>query len=210
MLINAQSAVSSYAQTVSAVSNQTADSTTERVQNTATTPIQDTYTPSDTTTSTEELGTYSPNTALVEQLKAESKTIQDRFVSMVEDMLAKQGKQIAVGEGIWKTLASGDFTVDAETQAAAKEAISEEGYWGVKQTSERLIRFAKALTGGDPTKAEDMRAAFIKGFEAAGMEWGTDLPGITAETYEATMKLFDEWAAEGNTATSQAETTPTE
>ena len=54
-----------------------------------------------------------------------------------------------------------------------------------------------------------------KGFEAAGMEWGTDLPGITAETYEATMKLFDEWAAEGTTATPEeaapeAETTPAE
>lgn len=33
----------------------------------------------------------------------------------------------------------GDFTVDAATKAQAQKDISEDGYYGVKQTSERLF-----------------------------------------------------------------------
>ena len=39
----------------------------------------------------------------------------------------------------WHTLASGSFTVDDATRAQAKKDISEDGYWGVKQTSQRLL-----------------------------------------------------------------------
>ena len=124
---------------------------------------QDTYVSSKATQDTDEI-TYSPNTSLVDQLKAEQDAVQSRFLNTVRDILSKQGKEVAIGEGIWKTLASGDFEVDAETQAAAKEAISENGYWGVKQTATRIVNFAKALVGGDPSRVECMREAFIKGF----------------------------------------------
>lgn len=43
----------------------------------------------------------------------------------------------------------GDFTVDAATKAQAQKDISEDGYYGVKQTSERLFDFASALAGDD-------------------------------------------------------------
>ena len=139
---------------------------------------------------------YQPSNraALVEQLKAEQDSIQARFLSLVKDMLGRQGKQAAMGDDIWKQIASGDFKVTPEEQAAAKEAISEDGYWGVKQTSERLVGFAKALTGGDPSMVEKMRDAFIQGFKEAEKAWGGKLPDIAQQTYDATMKLFDEWA----------------
>ena len=137
---------------------------------------------------------YKPNTSLVEQLKSDQAAIQQRFLSTVQGMLAKQGKQVAIGEGIWKILAKGDYQVDAETQAAAKEAISDDGYWGVSKTSERILTYAKALAGDDPAKSESMRAAFVQGYEAATKAWGQSLPDITQKTYDATMKLFDEWA----------------
>ena len=133
----------------------------------------------------------------MDQLKAEQDAVQSRFLNTVRDMLSKQGKEVAIGEGIWKTLASGDFEVDAETQAAAKEAISENGYWGVKQTATRIVNFAKALVGGDPRRVECMREAFIKGFNAATETWGSALPDITNDTYDTAMKLFDDWAKEG-------------
>ena len=157
---------------------------------------QDTYVSSKATQDTDEI-TYSPNTSLVDQLKAEQDAVQSRFLNTVRDMLSKQGKEVAIGEGIWKTLASGDFEVDAETQAAAKEAISENGYWGVKQTATRIVNFAKALVGGDPSRVECMREAFIKGFHAATETWGSALPDITNDTYDTAMKLFDDWAKEG-------------
>ena len=146
----------------------------------------------------EETGvTYTANAQLVDSLKAELEKTMDRFTSMVEEMLAKQGMKIAEGEGVWKTLASGKFTVDEQTQEEAKQAISEDGYWGVKNTSIRIVNFAKALVGGDPARAEEMREAFMKGYQAAEKIWGGTLPEITQQTYDASMKLFDEWKASG-------------
>ncbi|MFQ7394956.1 MAG: hypothetical protein ACLRMX_07455 [Lachnospira eligens] len=34
---------------------------------------------------------------------------------------------------MWKALAGGNFTADADTIAQAKEDISENGYWGVNR-----------------------------------------------------------------------------
>ena len=67
-------------------------------------------------------------------------------------------------------------------------------WWGVNQTSERILSFAKALTGGDPDKIEEMREAFEKGFKEATKSWGKELPEISQKTYDAVMKGFDEWA----------------
>ena len=143
---------------------------------------------------------YKPNAAMVSQLKAEQEAIQSRFLDMVRQTLSKQGKSVSAGDDIWKQIAQGDFSVDAQTKADAQSAISEDGYWGVKQTSERLLNFAKALTGGDPSRAEEMRSAFVKGYEAAAKAMGGTLPDIAAQTYDATMKLFDDWANESSAA----------
>ena len=52
------------------------------------------------------------------------------------------------------------------------------------------------MTGGDPDKIEEMREAFEKGFKQATEAWGDKLPDISQRTYDATMKKFDDWAAE--------------
>lgn len=135
----------------------------------------------------------SDRAALIEQLKASNKAQVDSFRSMVTDMLKKQGKVFENADDMWKTLASGDFTVDEETANKAKEAISEDGYWGVKQTSERIFEMAKALSGGDSEKMDDMLEAFKKGFDEAGKTWGKDLPDISNKTYDAVMKKFEDY-----------------
>jgi hypothetical protein len=96
---------------------------------------------------------------------------------------------------MWSFLASGDFTVDAATKAQAQKDIADDGYWGVSQTSQRIFDFAMALTGGDETQMEKMRTAFEKGFKQATSAWGKELPDISQKTYDATEKLFDDYAA---------------
>ncbi len=132
--------------------------------------------------------------SMVNQMKADLQSRQTQLFNHVQSILSKQGIQVTLGQGFWRTLSEGNFQVDEKTQAAAQEAISENGCWGVKQTSGRLLAFAQALTGGDASKAEEMRQAVQKGFEAAEKAWGGALPQITRDTYDATMKLFDDWA----------------
>ena len=66
----------------------------------------------------------------------------------------------------------------------------------MKQTSDRIVDFAKALCGGEPDKIEEMREAFEKGFKQAEKTWGGELPEISKKTYEAVMEIFDAWANE--------------
>lgn len=87
--------------------------------------------------------------ALVSQLKADVQSRTDQLTSIVTKMLEKQGVAIGTADDMWKILAGGNFTVDAATKAQAQADIAEDGYWGVKQTSQRIFDFAMALSGGD-------------------------------------------------------------
>jgi hypothetical protein len=140
-------------------------------------------------------GKEADRTKIIQQLKADDALRQQQLLDIVHKMIGKQAKASVIAsddDSIWKFLAKGDFTVDAATKAQAQEDISEDGYWGVKQTSERILDFAKALAGDDPDKLENMRAAFEKGYAQAEKTWGGKLPEISEKTYAAVMQGFDE------------------
>ena len=139
---------------------------------------------------------YKQDTALVNKLKADAEARTAQLRSLVEKIMLGQGNAIGTADDIWSFLRTGNFTVDAATKAQAQADIAEDGYWGVNQTSDRIIDFAKALCGGDPDKIKEMRAAFEKGFKQAGKTWGGELPDISKRTYEAVMEKFDAWASE--------------
>ena len=132
--------------------------------------------------------------ALVKQLKADQESRQNSLTNLVSQMLGKQAGMYGIANGddsIWKIFANGNFTVDAATKAQAQEDISDDGYWGVKQTSQRLFDFASALAGDDEDKMREMQKAMEKGFKQATAAWGKDLPDISNKTLDAANKLFD-------------------
>lgn len=131
--------------------------------------------------------------ALVNKLKedAEQRTAQLR--SLVEKIMTKQGAAIGTADSMWSFLAKGDFEVDAATKAQAEKDIAEDGYWGVEQTSDRILDFAKALSGNDPEKADLLLDAFKKGFKEATKSWGDELPDISQRTYDAVVEKFENW-----------------
>ena len=139
---------------------------------------------------------YKQDTALVNKLKADAEARTAQLRSLVEKIMLGQGNAIGTADDIWSFLRTGNFTVDAATKAQAQADIAEDGYWGVNQTSDRIVDFAKALCGGDPDKIEEMRDAFEKGFKQAQETWGGELPEISQKTYDAVMGKFDTWAAE--------------
>ena len=148
------------------------------------------------------------NDALIKQLKADSDNKVNQMRSLVESMFKKQGIQIGTADDMWKILASGEFTADADTIAQAKADIAEDGYWGVTQTSDRIFDFAMALSGGDETKMQTMMDAVKKGFSEATKSWGKKLPDISSQTYDAVMKKFDSYFnkdSESDTTTAETE-----
>lgn len=145
--------------------------------------------------------TYKANQKVIDQLKADADARYNQLKDLVAQLITKQGTAYGNATDIWGFLREGNFTVDAETKAQAKADIAEDGYWGVEATSDRIIDFANALTGGDPSKIEKMRDAFKKGYAQAEKTWGGQLPEISQKTYDAVMQKFDKLAEEAGLTT---------
>ncbi len=144
---------------------------------------------------------YVQNTELINKMKADSAEHTKQLQNIVQQLMTKQGQTFSVANDMWQFLASGKFEVDAATKAQAQEDIYEDGYGGVKQTYNRILDFATALTGGDPSKIEDMRKAFEKGYKQAEKTWGGELPEISKQTYDAVMAGFDKMAEDAASTT---------
>lgn len=145
----------------------------------------------------------SERSALVQSLKDDLNNQMSRFTNMMTQMFQKQGisANLSQGNDFWRFMASGNYSVDAKTKAEAQAAISEDGYWGVSKTSQRIFDFAHALAGDDPEKMKEMQAAVEKGFKQAEEAWGGSLPSICGDTHAAIGKLFDDfYAKNGATA----------
>ena len=151
--------------------------------------------------SSESSSYYVKNPAFVEQLKADSHDRITQMRSLVTKMFQHQGIIIGSTDDMWKALASGKFTADTDTIEQAKKDISEDGYWGVAQTSDRIFSFATSLAGGDEAQMQKMKEAVEKGFSEATKSWGKDLPGISTDTHDAVMKKFDDWFTSNSTTT---------
>ena len=138
------------------------------------------------------------NKAIVAQLKADAEQRTAQLRSLVESVILKQNKTFQVGtltdEKMFEMLRKGELEVSPEVRAQAQKDIAEDGYWGVEQTSERLFSFAKAISGGDISKAETLIKAMEKGFKQATKSWGDDLPDICQKTLESATEKIRNWA----------------
>lgn len=180
------------------------DNTTKKAEDTASNKAASTspvvYEKSENKT---EKATYTPGTKKVDQgmidkLKADADARFSQLQDLVNKLMTKQSttsKYASLGD-LMKGVVNGEIDVDPEVVAQAKKDVADDGYWGVEQTADRIVSFAKALTGGDATKAEEMRKAVEKGFKQATKDWGSDLPEISQKTNARVNELLDEWAAE--------------
>lgn len=122
----------------------------------------------------------------------ESNRQVQQFLQLLGDLVQQQGLE-------WSKLATGEqkLTVDQATIDAATEATSEDGEWGVRQTAERILSFAKLGIGDNPAQIATYRAAVDQGFKEAEKAFGGKLPDISYQTYDAIMAEFDRWEQEG-------------
>jgi hypothetical protein len=134
---------------------------------------------------------YKPDAETIARLKADAENRKSQLLELVQKMISGQANAQGKADSIWNLLREGKLNVDAATREQAAKDISEDGYWGVKQTSDRILEFATALTGGDPKKINEMQAAFEKGFKQAEKMWGGKLPEISQKTFEAVIAGFD-------------------
>ena len=134
--------------------------------------------------------------ALASRLKEDLETRQSQLTDIVSNLMSGQVNALSKTDDIWSFLAKGNFTVSEAAKAQAQEDISENGYWGVAQTSQRIFDFASALAGDDEDKMRTMEKAMEKGFGQAAGAWGRELPQISQDTMQASRDLFNNYYAE--------------
>ncbi len=77
------------------------------------------------------------------------------------------------------------------SQEEASELVSEDGFFGVTQTSERIANFVINGAGGDEDMMRAGREGMIQGFKEAEAMWGGELPEISQETMAKAIEMVD-------------------
>jgi hypothetical protein len=70
--------------------------------------------------------------------------------------------------------------------------VSEEGFFGVAQTSDRLAGFVLSGGGDNLERLKAGREGIIRGFNEAEKIWGQKLPDISYETLDKALAKIDE------------------
>ena len=78
----------------------------------------------------------------------------------------------------------------------ASELVSENGFFGIANTAERIAGFVLNGAGDDVEKLKAGREGVAKGFEDAKKIWGGELPEISQKTIEKTLETLDKKIAE--------------
>ncbi|MCG3670120.1 hypothetical protein [Aliarcobacter butzleri] len=78
------------------------------------------------------------------------------------------------------------------SQDEATQLVSEDGFFGVTQTSDRVAGFVLSFAGDDLELLQKGREGIVKGFEEAEKLFGGQLPEISYKTQERTLALIDE------------------
>ncbi len=133
-------------------------------------------------------GLETPPTYTSSLSKAGSKTGGfDVLRGLVLNMLKEQGINYKIADG------NNETDLSNITQEDAQKLIAEDGYFGVDQTSDRIVNFATALAGGDPTKIDAIKQGVENGYQEALKAFGGTLPDISHQTYDAVMTKLDTW-----------------
>lgn len=143
------------------------------------------------------LDTYKTDTEKISAMKADLSGNIDALKQMVLKLLDTQGNvSNAATDNLHKLInkITNSGGIDQLSKSEAQALISDDGYWGIDKTSQRILDFAKALSGGNPDKIELLRNAVEAGFKQAESLWGGELPDISYKTYDKIMQGFDEWA----------------
>lgn len=176
--------------TTKATEKKTAEKKTAEKKNTEDTGVV--YEPSKKTESkdTSKVNDYQ---SVIKQMKGELNSKNQQLQNLVDQLLSKQAKKYTTLKDLFTDIKDGKVDVDPATIAQAQKDVADDGYWGVDKTSDRLVDMAKALSGGDSSKADTLIAAIKKGFDQAADAWGGELPEICQKTIDAAVQKLNDW-----------------
>ncbi len=124
----------------------------------------------------------------------------DKLADKSYDQLQNYVKGLLEKQGISSKITIDDKEIDIATISTedAQKLVADDGYYGVTQTSDRIVKFAIAVAEHDPSRIDAIKEGVDKGFKEALDAFGGSLPDISYQTYDAVMEKLDAWVAELN------------
>ncbi|WP_149716367.1 hydrogenase-4 component G [Campylobacter concisus] len=124
--------------------------------------------------------------------------------SSSSNLLAQGGLSFNVPKNLSEILSGLDFasigyngkSLNELSSDEANDLISENGFFGVTNTADRIASFVLNGAGDDVEKLKAGREGVAKGFEDAKKIWGGELPEISQKTIEKTLETLDKKIAE--------------
>jgi hypothetical protein len=77
------------------------------------------------------------------------------------------------------------------SQDEAKKLVSEDGFFGIKQTADRITNFVLNGAGGDESLLRAGREGVLQGLKQAEDMWGSKLPEISYKTIDQAIQNID-------------------
>lgn len=124
--------------------------------------------------------------------------------SSSSNLLAQGGLSFNAPKNLSEILSGLDFasigyngkSLNELSSDEANDLISENGFFGVTNTADRIASFVLNGAGDDIEKLKAGREGVAKGFEDAKKIWGGELPEISQKTIEKTLETLDKKIAE--------------
>ncbi|MBW2185301.1 MAG: hypothetical protein JRG71_02525 [Deltaproteobacteria bacterium] len=114
--------------------------------------------------------------------------------TLLRDLLAANLKE----QGVATLVATGDGDINLEslTPEEATELVSDDGYFGVDNTAQRIFDFAVGMAGNDPSRLDAIVSGIADGFAQAEEAWGGTLPEISYATKDALQTMLQDWSGQ--------------
>ncbi|WP_028307511.1 hypothetical protein [Desulfitibacter alkalitolerans] len=118
----------------------------------------------------------------IQRLKNESEKAYETLRRIVSELIRGQGR----GDGQIKAAEEESLRNDAA------RLIADDGPLGAEAVSNRIVEFAVAISGGDKSKLDELKAAIKEGFRQVEELLG-GLPEVSQKTYGLIMEKLDKW-----------------
>ena len=116
--------------------------------------------------------------------------IKDNTTAQQDILKFLSGEEVSEDFNIKNTGYEGKPITELSVEEAG-ELISEEGFFGIDKTSQRVADFVFSFSGDDIDLLQKGREGIVKGFEEAKQMWGDELPQISHDTQTKTLELID-------------------
>lgn len=123
---------------------------------------------------------------LADETKSKAKERTDDLEKLVERIFTKQCMIHSTSKDELDSSDKNDINI-------AIEIFDAKNYWGINETSDRILNFTIALSEGDTTKADDMTEVIKLGYEQAKKHCKETFPDICEKTLYTTVTKIMNW-----------------